>query len=309
MNPSKLGRSQRAFTLVELLVVIAIIGVLVGLLLPAVQAAREAARRMQCSNNLKQVGLALHNYHDSRNAFPPGYISKVASTGSEIGPGWGWASMILPQMEQAALFERINFSVNIEHSMNSFVRTQSVPTLLCPSDPTTSTWMTRNRDLSTGSVLSDICEVASTNYVGVFGTSEPGVDGDGIFFRNVATSFRDILDGTSTTLMVGERSFRLGEATWTGAVTGAVIVADGGDGVGTGPPEPAASLVLSHTGDGNGPGVSKAHVNQFYSLHSGGGGQFVFCDGHVAFLNSSIDYQVYQALTTRAGGEAVSSDF
>jgi prepilin-type N-terminal cleavage/methylation domain-containing protein/prepilin-type processing-associated H-X9-DG protein len=309
MNPSKLGRGQRAFTLVELLVVIAIIGVLVGLLLPAVQAARETARRMQCSNNLKQVGLALHNYHDSRNAFPPGYISDVDSTGSEIGPGWGWASMVLPQLEQAPLFERINFAFPIENPINSSVRVQSIPTLLCPSDPAPSLWMTTRRSLSTGVALGEICEVASANYVGVFGTSEPGVGGDGIFFRNVATKFRDILDGTSTTLMVGERSFRLGEATWTGAVTDAVTIPDGSDGVGTGPPEASSGLVLGHTGDGNGPGDNRSHVNQFYSLHSGGGSQFLFCDGHVVFLNRSIDYQVYQALTTRAGGEPTDSDF
>lgn len=95
VNPSHL---RRAFALIELLVVIAIIGALVGIVLPAVQAAREAARRMQCSNNLKQIGFALQQYHDSRNAFPPGYISTVVSTSSEIGPGWGWASMILPQI-------------------------------------------------------------------------------------------------------------------------------------------------------------------------------------------------------------------
>lgn len=302
--------SQRcAFTLLELLIVIAIIGILIGLLLPAVQAARESARRMQCSNNLKQVGLALHSYHDSRKAFSPGYISEIDSAGNEIGPGWGWASMMLNRLEQAALFEQINFSLPIEHDINRFVRVQSVSTLLCPSDPAPDTWIARRRELSSGALLGDLCQVASANYVGVFGTTEPGVGGDGIFFRNEPVRFRDIIDGTSTTLMVGERSFRLGEATWTGAVTGAVIVADGSDGVGTGPPEPAASLVLAHTGDGNGPGLSRAHVNQFYSLHSGGGAQFVFCDGHVAFLNRSIDYQVYQALTTRAGGEAVSADF
>ena len=309
MNPNNFRRSHHAFTLVELLVVIAIIGVLVGLLLPAVQAAREAARRMQCSNNLKQIGLALHNYHDSRKTFPPGYISNLDTAGNETGPGWGWTSMTLPHLEQAPLFERINFSLAIENPVNSLVRVQSIPTLLCPSDPAPHLWMTKRRSLSTGAELGDVCEVASANYVGVFGTSEPGVGGDGIFFRNVATKFRDILDGTSATLMVGERSFRLGEATWTGAVIGSVIVPDGNDGVGTGPPEAASSLILGHTGDGNGPGDNRSHVNQFYSVHSGGGSHFLFCDGHVAFLNRSMDYQVYQALTTRAGGESTGSEF
>lgn len=303
------NRRRSAFTLIELLVVIAIISILIGLLMPAVQGAREAARRIQCSNNLKQIGLALHNYHDTHNAFPPGYISNVDASGTETGPGWGWPGLILPQMEQAPLFNRIDISFPIQHDINSFARSQSIPTLLCPSDSAPQIWLTQRRDLSSGNLLSDICEVASSNYVGVFGTTEPGVDGDGIFSRNMAVRFRDIVDGTSTTLLVGERSFRLGEATWTGAVAGAVIVADGSDGVGTGPPEPAAGLVLGHTGDGNGPGAPRAHVNQFHSLHHGGGAQFAFCDGHVAFLSSSIDYGVYQALTTRAGGEPVSSEF
>src|ERR1700732_2632530 len=100
---------RSGFTLIELLVVIAIIAVLIALLLPAVQAAREAARRSQCTNNLKQIALGLHNYHDAVGAFPPGLISVPGSDGDNTGPGWGWASMILPQLEQANVFNAINF--------------------------------------------------------------------------------------------------------------------------------------------------------------------------------------------------------
>src|SRR5947208_1284614 len=105
-------RPRSGFTLIELLVVIAIIGVLIALLLPAVQQAREAARRVQCTNNLKQIGLGLHTYQAAVGAFPPGWISRPDPlTGDNAGPGWGWASMILPQLEQKPVFDAINFSL------------------------------------------------------------------------------------------------------------------------------------------------------------------------------------------------------
>src|SRR5881227_990333 len=108
------SRRSSGFTLIELLVVIAIIAVLIGLLLPAVQKVREAAARANCTNNLKQIGIGLHNYHDTAKAFPPGYASNFDSAGNDTGPGWGWASFLVPQMEQAALYGTIQFSQPIE---------------------------------------------------------------------------------------------------------------------------------------------------------------------------------------------------
>src|SRR5882757_6684545 len=210
---------RRAFTLIEVLVVIAIIGVLVSLLLPAVQSSREASRRLQCTNNLKQVGLALLNYESSHKQFPPGCVSQFDSDGNDTGPGWGWASAILPQMEETAIHNVINFTLPIEHPNNG-VRVAVIPSYLCPTENLRQVWQAKRPDGT------PICEVAESNYVAMFGTTEPGVDGDGMFFRNSKIAIRDITDGTSKTIAVGERTHQLGRATWVGSVTNAVLFAE-----------------------------------------------------------------------------------
>ena len=305
-TPTKTSR-PRGFTLIELLVVIAIIAMLIALLLPAVQQAREAARRSQCRNNLKQIGLALNNYQEQFQTLPPGYVSLFDAASNDTGPGWGWASRMLPQLDQAAAAKRINVNVGIEQPANAAIRVTTFPAFLCPSDSATPTWTAWQRSLTTGANIAPIGDVATSNYVGMFGTSEPGVGGDGLFFRNSRVRIGDIKDGTSSTLAVGERSQKLGEASWTGAMLNAVLVPDSSDGIGTGPPEPAASIVLGHAGDGFRPGDPRSHVNQFYAFH--GGVQFVFADGHVSLLNRSMNYSVYRALATRDGHEIVSGDF
>ncbi len=127
---------RRGFTLIELLVVIAIIAVLIALLLPAVQAAREAARRTQCVNNLKQMGLALHNYHDAFLVLPPGYIaaSKFIDGETDTAPGWSWASMILPQLDQTPLYSSANFWLPVQAPANTTTTQTSLTAFLCPSD-------------------------------------------------------------------------------------------------------------------------------------------------------------------------------
>lgn len=299
-----MNTNRRAFTLVELLVVIAIIGLLVALLLPAVQAAREAARRAQCLNNLKQIGLALQNYHDLARSFPPGYLSAFDSSGNDTGPGWGWAAFLLPELEQTPTWQMLNFNLPVEHAANAQGRVVGLRVFRCPSDTGSPTWQVAGVPPASPS----ICTIAEANYVGVFGTTEPGVDGDGVFFRNSQINLRDITDGSSHTLMVGERSVLLGQATWVGAVANAVLVPDTSDGVGAGPPENDAAMVLGHTGDGFSPGQRASHVSQFYSLHSGHGVQFLFADSHVSFLSSSLDYRQYHAMATRAGQEAISGE-
>lgn len=291
---------RRAFTLVELLVVIAILGILMAVLLPAVQRAREAAHRSVCTGHLKQIGIALLNYHDAHRSFPPGYLSGFDSAGDDTGPGWGWAAMLLPQIEQGPLFSRIQFEQPIESLSQKAARTTSLSVYLCPSDSAPPVWTAVTRDAA-GNPVAAICDVASANYVGVFGVTEPGVEGEGVFFRNSAIALADVSDGASVTLLVGERARRWSDSTWAGAVTKGELFP---------PPdspavpfiENASGMVLGHSFEGppNAPGLE---CNDFSSEHADGG-NLVFCDGHVQFISSTMDKKLFRALSTRAGHES-----
>jgi prepilin-type N-terminal cleavage/methylation domain-containing protein/prepilin-type processing-associated H-X9-DG protein len=297
---------RRAFTLVEVLVVIAIIGVLIALLLPAVQSARDAARRTQCANNVKQVGTALLAYEGSHKAFPSGYVSAYDSNGNDTGPGWGWASFILPQMEENAIFRTIHFDLPIEDAMNS-ARVANVPSYFCPTDDIRRVWSAKSRDAD-GNAISVICDVAASNYVAMYGTTEPGVDGDGMYFRNSKVRLKDVTDGSSKTLAVGERAHKLGNATWVGSVTGSILFPEDDNTAGLRHAENSSGMVLGHAGEGIGPGDDGGDVNQFYSLH-GAGVNFVFVDGHVTFLPANMDKKLYRALATRAGRETSAESY
>ncbi len=302
--------TRRAFTLVEVLVVIAIIGLLVAILLPAVQAARESGRKTHCFNNLKQIGIALVNYHDTYGSLPPGYISQPDGNGGELGPGWGWAALLLPQIEQINIFSVIQFQLAIEKQTSPAAiaaRTTTIATYLCPSDTINPSWMTWTRD-SLGNPVAPICEVAAANYVAMYGSTEPGVDGDGLFYRNSSVRFADITDGLAETIAAGERSHFLGVATWTGAVRDAVLFDDDGDEVGRAHPENSTGMVLGHAGERATPGAASSDVNQFYSFH-GPGANFLFMDGHCSFIPTTIDYAMYQAMSTRAGSETISGAY
>lgn len=300
-------RNRPGFTLIELLVVISIIAVLIALLLPAVQAARESARRASCVNNLKQIGLALYNYETAQHLFPPGYISLFDANGNDTGPGWGWAAMLLLEMEQIPLYAATNLNLPIENPSNLTSRLVRMSAYLCPSDSTPTLWQAWSRDAS-GNPIQLLCQLASSNYVAMFGTSDPGVGGDGIFFRDSNIGPAAITDGTSQTIAAGERAYALGEATWVGSVTGAVLFPVDNDGIGYPRAESGPGMTLGHSGGNLGPGAPNGEVNQFYSRHPGGV-NFLFADGHVAFLKTSMSYVTFHALSTRAGGEVISGDF
>ena len=317
----------RGFTLIELLIVIAIIAILIALLLPAVQAARESARRLQCTNNLKEIGLALHNYHSQQNAFPPGYLSlRDPITFDNDGPGWGWAARALSQLEQGPLFNSINLVLGIEFTANQTARLTTLSSFFCPSDAWRLDKFTVVDSTTTGTTPgAPICAVASSNYVGSVGSGDPSSlypyiiddddgppgrdNGNGIFFRNASITIAQVLDGTSQTFLAGERSQNLSRATWTGAVTNAsvpLIALQAEAGL---DPEGGGALVLSHTGEGHGPNSPSglAHGDQYWALHPGGA-NFLFVDGSVRFIKEQVGFSIFQALATRQGGEVLSAD-
>jgi prepilin-type processing-associated H-X9-DG protein len=301
--------------LIELLVVIAIIAVLIALLLPAVQRARESARRCTCQNHLKQIGVALHNYQGLHSVLPPGYVGAVDRTNpdnetNDLGSGWGWASMILPQLEQADIYNAVNFDMNIEHAANQTVRTRPLELFFCPSStPNLGVWAVTD---DTGASV--VCEVATSNYVGVSGVGEVGDSldaGEGLFYRNSKLAARDIVDGLSQTLAVGERSSNLSPVTWTGRVPGgwsfATPSSRGGTVLSNPLPEPAFVMILGPVGtdDGNRtPNDPQAHIEDFWSWHTGGA-HFLMADGAVRFLSDHIDAALYRAAATRHGHEPI----
>ncbi len=299
----------RGFTLIELLVVIAIIAILIALLLPAVQAAREAARRASCTNNLKQLGLGMHNYHQSLDTFPPGYITGTVApvdNSPETGPGWGWGTMLLNQIEQVSVFNSVNFSLQITDPASRTARTTTLNVYLCPSSVGTGPVSLSN---TSGTVL--ISDLSPGQYLGSAGQLEPEEfpsSNNGIFYRNSRIGLRDVTDGSSTTLMVGERSRNVADATWVGVVPASRVC--------TKPTwtiqdcETANVLVLGHTGPSPNqrwvdvPNYKGAGADDFWSLHAGGC-NFLFCDGSVRFIKESISPRIFSFLSTRSGGEVI----
>jgi prepilin-type N-terminal cleavage/methylation domain-containing protein len=311
------SNSKRAFTLIELLVVIAIIAILIALLLPAVQQAREAARRTQCKNNLKQLALAIHNYHDVFNTFPPGFVSRfppsVNANSIERGM-YSWGAMILPQIELNNLYTSLNIgSVLLEQSLATAAGLQALQTPLpafrCPSDtgPALNNFDDSRSDNAAlnanqynahvTSNGSDRIPIALSNYVMVAGTSDsttPMVYAaqygppQGVGFINSKINFRDITDGTSNTLLLGERAWKFNDLT-IGAGNALGFSSEtnlAGSNMRT-----AALSALAIGYDGiNYSATNRVHQRRSFSSNHVGGAQFALCDGSVRFISQNIDY-------------------
>jgi prepilin-type N-terminal cleavage/methylation domain-containing protein/prepilin-type processing-associated H-X9-DG protein len=291
-----------AFTLIELLVVIAIIAILIALLVPAVQKVRDAAARTQCLNNLKQIGLASHAYHDAYKGLPPGYSAAAAYPATT--PGWGWAAYILPYIEQQNLYQQINFTkpVEIQAAIQGMI-----PVYLCPADiPPPGPFAVTDATFTT------ICMAAPSSYAATCGGDDTDVDdpsGSGIFYRNSKTRLTDITDGTSNTTMVGERAWAQANGIWAGAPNNAVL-RPGALNAWQTTTAPAPCLVLGHNNWINITTDSDGGLDDYSSNHTGGA-NLLFADGSVRFIRSiTTDYfgalhVAYMAMGTRAMGDSI----
>lgn len=312
--------NSRGFTLVELLVVIAIIGILVGLLLPAVQAAREAARRFQCANNIKQMGLALHNYESAHKTFPPAFISRVTGVWPgggnnpipEAGPGWSFFALILPQLEQANLHNAINFNVPIAAPVNQLARSTRVKEYQCPSD----SWTEPVTVWPTSIGLTDL---AHSSYIGCLGGGDPAnAPGytamyeeqpfNGMFHRNVGVRHAQITDGTSNTIGIGERASMFAPNGWAGVIPTAQtvfsprIATSRGQVVGQ-TVRPAITMATVHVRTG-GPNAPTGSPGGFWSPHTGGC-LFLLMDGSTHTISTNVDMPTYRAMAGRNDGFVV----
>ena len=302
------NHQKRGFTLVELLVVIAIIGILIGMLLPAVQQVREAARRIQCANNVRQASLAVLNFESSNMRFPAGWTSE---NDSNLLPGWAWSAQILPFLEQGNLASQIQFNAPITREDNSVVYQEVVASYLCPSDPDSDILDFGNDGSGGGNTPApvgngssttgggggggggsvDSLMLARTNYSGVFGSiasNDDPFDGEGIFFGNSRIGFQNILDGSSNTMMIGERRNDLGAVTWLGVF-----------------PEIAEPFARVVGATDRAPNASTDSFEDFRSYHSGGV-NMGFADGSTQFIDDSIGNETFRQLGTRQGGEVAS---
>lgn len=273
MSHSSYDHDRYGFTLIELLVTIAIIGTLIALLLPAVQYAREAARKSSCQNHLKQIGLALHNYHDTHNVLPPGSIQSLSITPQLSG--WGWGSLILPSLEQSAIYDQINFGLVTLGGVHPSLFNEPVSVWRCPSDPAQA-----RTDIVAG-------VVQFPAFLGNYAASE-AIMGP-LSYNRLA----DVTDGLHQTIFVGEMRIHIRApddtfiAHWAGELN---------DGVDT------YFNFTPYLYADQDTGINSSNSGVFSSEHAQGA-NFLMGDGAVIFLSESMDKSLYGALATPRGGD------
>jgi prepilin-type N-terminal cleavage/methylation domain-containing protein/prepilin-type processing-associated H-X9-DG protein len=292
-SPLHRSRDNRAFTLVELLVVIAIIGVLVALLLPAIQAAREAARRVSCINNITQLGIAVHNYEFHHEVLPPGVINSDGPIRNEpIGQHVSWIATILPYFEQAALYRKFNIELGAYAPENAEVRNVQLGPLRCPSYP--------------GPDYNQDGTIANANYAACYNDSEAPIDvkNNGLMFLNSRVRYSDIFDGSTNTLLVSE--FRYPEEGLLGWVSGTRATLRNTSMIEK--PRPRYPNVQGTNVEIDETPQDPFFVGGFSSAHAGGINA-AFADGSTRFINLNIDPAVFRLFGNRSDGEIIKSDY
>jgi len=300
------SRYRQGFTLVELLVVIAIIAILIALLLPAVQAAREAARRTHCTNNFKQIGIAMHSYHTAMGTFPWGMAwcevtnpeANCQDGSCECGTtnffGLGWDGLILPYLERVELYEQFDFSelpYQMFSGINLELKGNYIAVYNCPSDPQDKMGYPIRRRTSAAGVADTQSAWQATSSLG----QHPIRHGDGMMLNVDAKRVRDVYDGTSHTLFVGEV---------TGGEAGTKAGWNWSNGI-------LFSTVMGINGPNTIPGAGTFQIwatEPGFSSYHPDGAHFLRVDGSVKFESENMDQAVLAALTTRAGGEVISSN-
>jgi prepilin-type processing-associated H-X9-DG protein len=294
-------------------VVIAIIGILVALLLPAIQAAREAARRTQCSNNLKQIGLALQNYHDSYQRFPTGNIVRFDASGTPYGDGWTFHARILPQLEQSALYDQISDVIGTDQGTYTSAKQQLagrntvLSVFQCPSHP--------GGNINTGSGkygyqisnYNGVCGTTTFNNDQMDNATDVGYRGNGMFFLNSDVRMADVLDGTTNTFVVAEVQDDFRDGTDLPGSDRKYCFANDSD---DNPPTDISEHLVGMEAD-DPINANERDVNgytndgEYTGSYHPGGAQFLLVDGSTRFVSDSIIMATYQALATRGRGETV----
>jgi len=276
-------QSRHGFTILELLVTFGVITTLVSLILPAVGSAREAARQLQCKNQLKQIGLALHSYHETNACLPAGWQWEASKKSA-----YSWSVTLLPYLEQRAIYDQVDRNQLLSHPSNLSARSTSIVNFLCPSDIIDPTFMLfEENESGSAKTPTSIIELPTTSYVGVFGTIEaddeiPAPLGDGTFLDSKPVRFVHLQRGLSNTIIVGERTMAKVPSTWLG-----VDIAG---------EDAACRLVGSAM---TSPNCSLCDECEFSSRHPGGS-HFLWADGRVRILSESLDTNTYQQMARRS---------